>query len=295
MAMLFGTGYSFGIFLLSYPFAYCLRNWRKLQFYLGISSLPFIALSFLVQVESWKWLVMKNRVDDAVDAASRLSRRNSSWAGTKPDFEQIGKQINQLALATQTSAVEKTALLDILKKFIRYPLILKQTALLSVIKLVNVAVYFYFSLDLSAIQHNDFLANAVLALAEIPGLLLMTYLNEIRFIGRKRFQVSFLCLAGVLCLLTEILLQQTDRSSNNLQSGSQEENSVDQTYQTFAQVFKYVGKMIISGSYNGINLWMSEIYSTDVRSTGYSMVTMISRIGGIVCPFVINLGSVKAY
>ena len=51
------------------------------------------------------------------------------------------------------------------------------------------------------------------------------------------------------------------------------------------QWFSFCGKFAIQCSFAAQYVFISELYSTDVRSIGISFGSMISRIGGFIAPF----------
>ena len=57
-------------------------------------------------------------------------------------------------------------------------------------------------------------------------------------------------------------------------------------------VLVLVCKLCISGAFSLIYIHSGEIFPTPIRNTGMGLVSVASRLGGIVCPYLAALGSV---
>ncbi len=47
-----------------------------------------------------------------------------------------------------------------------------------------------------------------------------------------------------------------------------------------------IGKMAIAASFNAIFVYTPELYPTSIRGSGLGMSSMVSRIGGMVAPYI---------
>merc|ERR1712062_381730 len=77
MTTFFEGVFAFGIMILSYPLAYCLREWRQLQQYIGLFCLPTIILGFFIP-ESYKFLVSQKRGEEAYEISLKMLAKNRS-------------------------------------------------------------------------------------------------------------------------------------------------------------------------------------------------------------------------
>ena len=50
-----------------------------------------------------------------------------------------------------------------------------------------------------------------------------------------------------------------------------------------------VGKFAATTAFSSMNLYLAELFPTEIRSRGITMAFMISRLGAILAPFIIDL------
>lgn len=160
-------------------------------------------------------------------------------------------------------------------KFFKYRIINQFTLCIIIAWTANSMVYFGINYNVGTIPGDDRFVNAALALIEIPSMLLMVKLIDMPIIGRKRHQFYSLILAGIFMYITTFLFENE--------------------YNLLGQIFTFVAKFMVTGAYQAITLWSSEIYSTDIRSMGYSCNLLFSRFAGMVLPFIIDLESYKSW
>ena len=58
---------------------------------------------------------------------------------------------------------------------------------------------------------------------------------------------------------------------------------------TIGRLLCFVGKMCISASYGLVYLIMTEVFATEVTATCVGLITLFSRLGPIVTPFLVKV------
>lgn len=69
----------------------------------------------------------------------------------------------------------------------------------------------------------------------------------------------------------------------------------DNAWETVANIFSLIGKAASTGSFSTVFLYTPEIYPTNYRNSGLGIASSISRIGGILAPFVSNLALIALW
>ena len=277
---IYGSMFGIGMFWLSYPAAYFFKNWRDLCCFLSVVILLPTLLGFIFQVESWRWLLAVGRVDEAVQIATNIGKKQS---GESFDKNEIKEMIQKLHENTSvTSNVSQKSTLQRYKKLFKNKKINKITFILWLSWICNAMVYYGISLNTGRLPGSVLFNNAVYALMDIPALLAMRYLSDHPKVGRRLFQISFLVLAGVCCLVSTFILEQ-------------QSNNQSQVLEISGKTISYLGKFFIAGSFQSIIQLSSEIYSTDIRTDGFGLCSLMARAGGIVCPFIVALKKFKSW
>lgn len=259
--------------------------WDALQLWSGVAMLPIIVFAYFMQTESWKYSMTKNDEEEAVRIATHIYRKNhsdKSETEQQKDIALIKSNIHQLLqnnLAfekTQNALKEKveaTSTWQDLKKMFKYKVMAKITLSISFIWSVNVFVYFGLSLNVDVLEGDMRLNNAIMGMCEVPGMILMLWLSEKPSIGRRKYNFIFLMLSGLFCIFSTMLTQND--------------------YIFYGQIFAFLGKIFITGTYSLVIIWCHELYSTDVRSLGYSVCVLLSRFIGIITPYILGLKSIS--
>ena len=136
------------------------------------------------------------------------------------------------------------------------------------------SIYYGLTLNIGYLPGSTIFNNAILGVVDIPGELAIILLMEKKYFGRRFSQCIFLTSAGLACLISTILLEQNS-----------------ETFKTLGQIFALIGKFFVAGSFQNILQYASEIYSSDVRPFGFAFCSFMGRVGGILCPFIVRLGS----
>ncbi|XP_022095015.1 organic cation transporter protein-like [Acanthaster planci] len=246
----FSTGY-----VLLTLLAFLLREWRHLH--LAI-SLPFILCLLLVFVipESPRWLIIKGRFKAATKTIENIAKVN----GTQVPEDLIDKLSDTKQDNKQHSNFPVTQL-----DLVRTPNIRKKTLILFVDWFVANMVYYGLSLSTSALGVDDYLAAFVSGAIEVPSYLFCWYVMN-RY-GRRLSLVGFYIFSGLFCLITIFIPFGATRAAVAM-----------------------AGKFAISAAFGHIYIYSLEIFPTIIRSMGMGASSMVARVSGILCPFILLLG-----
>ncbi|XP_005082406.1 solute carrier family 22 member 13 [Mesocricetus auratus] len=240
---------AFGLMVLA-GLAYGVRNWRLLQM---ISTAPVFLLVFYFWVlpESPRWLLSQGRTEEAKQLIQKAASVNRRLL--PPEL------LSQL-VPEQTGPSGNT--LDLFK----HPHLRKVTLILIAVWFADSLVYYAFSLQVGDFGLDIYLTQVIFGAVEVParfsGILVMEKL------GRKWSQLGSLTLAGVMCVLIIV---------------------IPAGLPTVVTVLAVVGKFASSSAFTTSYVYTAELFPTVIRQTGMGLVSIFSRIGGIITPLVMLL------
>ncbi|XP_038053477.1 organic cation transporter protein-like [Patiria miniata] len=250
---LFNLFFSFGLMLLS-VMALLLREWRHLQLTISLQFVFFLPLLLLLP-ESPLLLMSKGKFDEAIAILTKIAKVNGTKVPENP-FETSDDV--KLSGLNQRSSVTP---LDL----VRTPNLRRITLIMWCDWFVVNMVYYGLSLSTSTLGIDDYLAAFVSAAVEIPSLFFSWYVME-RF-GRRLTMVALYVAGGVACLITIFLPLGAARAAVAM-----------------------VGKFAITAVFNHVYIYACELFPTVIRSTGIGACSMVARVSGILCPFIVILG-----
>lgn len=239
--------------------AYLIPSWRYLTI---ASALPSVLGIFIVNMipESPRWLASQGRYDEAEATLTKISKENG-----------LGNKNVSLRRSKSTSKsgplVQGYGILDLFTN--------STTCIITVIMViswfVNSHVYYGLSLNVKNLGGNSWYVNFVLAgLVEIPSYLLTVFL--LNWLGRRKSLFYFMMGAAGSCWVCMKL---------------QELDSANPAWLSTSAMF---GKFCISASFAVLYVYAAELFPTVIRNIGMGVATVASRIGGILCPFVVLMG-----
>uniref|UniRef100_A0A667ZFL1 Solute carrier family 22 member 6 n=1 Tax=Myripristis murdjan TaxID=586833 RepID=A0A667ZFL1_9TELE len=251
-----GTGYCYTIGqLILAAIAYFTRDWRRLT--LAV-SLPFY-VSFLYSwwfLESARWLVLKNKSEQALKNLKSVARINGrSEEGNKIDLEESMKK--ELSCSQGSYSM-----LDLF----RTPTMRTMTICLSAVWLSTSFAYYGLAMDLQKFGVDIYLIQVIFGAVDIPAKVVITL--SMCFAGRRPSQCAALIMAGVAILLNLV---------------------VPYEKQTARTCLAVVGKGCLAASFSCCYLYAGELFPTVIRQSGMGWVSMMARIGAMVAPMVLLL------
>ncbi|KAK8382355.1 hypothetical protein O3P69_015349 [Scylla paramamosain] len=246
--------------------AYFIREWRWLQLAVSLPSvLLFPSLYFMD--ESPRWLIVRGRHDQAMQVLRKAARWNRVTLQPEDDLRALMKEIQEES-ATCSSTPANT---DKKTKKFRFTLpTLLSTRATQVITAVICIDFFVVSFVFDGLNYSGDIYNAdpflyiiLNGLVEVPSYS-FTALIVHRW-GRKMPTVVSYVLSGVIIFVIAFIPP-----------------DLSELILTLA----LVGKVCISGAFQIICLYSSELFPTEVRMQGMGVASLFSQLASTVVPFI---------
>ncbi|XP_064089781.1 organic cation transporter protein-like isoform X2 [Macrobrachium nipponense] len=248
--------------------AYLMRSWRSL---LTVGSLPCLLLlpPLLFLDESPRWLLVRGKHTHACEVLKKAARWNK--VTLPPDFDvmRFDERYAEQVPKTKDQATDldwKT----IIKNCAKGILILLRTPRLRLATLVMVLDYFvlgmvYFGITLSGgnLNFDIFSYMVLIGLAGFPSYTVLY--PAVSYFGRRLPIAISYTVTGIVLLIQPFL-----------PSGNQ--------WLVISLVL--TGKVAISAAFQGCNLYATELFPTEVRTSGVGTSFMLSRVGSAIAPFI---------
>ena len=275
----FGCGYAVGEMLLSWPFAFYLKNWHDLHFAITFLMFPAALISFFLP-ESYRWLISQNKIAKAENIVISIAlKQNNLNHDEKVQIKEIVEQIarNSQINLTKTSTVKKAGIFDIFL----FEKIRSISLFFMFVWFVNSFVYFGLALNAGGLPGTDITNNLILATLEIPAYLLAPIFIDNRKIGRKLYMAYGTLLGGICCVLSAVFLEYKSCETN--------------VQEVFGVVLAYLGKFFITGTFGVVYIHTTEAYSADVRPLALGICGVAARVGGVLAPFVLSTDNIATW
>lgn len=239
---------------------YFVRDWKH---YMYVTTLPFLLSVVLLWVmpESIPWLIANGRLDEAKATLLRASRYDASPLSRDAielKMASVQEPVSQVGSGEATIPV--------------YPVYyvctrhtLRRQSLLNFVIWVAVGCSYY-ALQIQAIQvGNPYLNFLIISVIEIPAIILIPALSKC--FGRKTLTIG-----GMLCtaIFLLALIQPKASGSNNV--GLLVSLSIS-------------GRFTVGLAWTVMFVHITEMYPTNLRSTGIVVGSMSSRLGTAIAPF----------
>ncbi|XP_063078493.1 organic cation/carnitine transporter 2-like [Engraulis encrasicolus] len=241
-------------------FAYYLREWRLLIIPMAASGLLYIPLWWVIP-ESPRWLLSQGRVEEAeaiLRKAARMNRVPVPEVIFTPDE----------VLEAKAKQDKKHNMLDILRSCNAVILIL----ICSTLWMVITMSYFALLLNTTNLHGDPYFNFFLSAVVELPAYVVAMLL--LRYCPRRFCQSSTLFLGGSVILFIQL---------------------VPPDLPEVAILLEMVGKFGITTAFCVVYAVTSELFPTVVRNMAMGTCSMSARIGTIISPFIIYLGSYYKY
>ncbi|CAJ0607676.1 unnamed protein product [Cylicocyclus nassatus] len=248
-AVVAGAFYAFGEMLLS-GMAYFLTDYRILHAAIALPSLIFITYWWLVP-ESARWLVTKERYEEADVILHKAARMNGSYV---PDKWWELLQMSQNSKYTSFGTID----------LVRTPKMRIRTLVCFFLWPVNTMMYYGLTMKSDLGGGNLYLNFVSSALMEIPALFLVYFLID--RIGRRPMVAGSLMLAGICLIINWIVGDDVP------------------FYWGMAQMS--ITKGAVTVSYTAMYTYTSELFPTVIRNTAVGWCSTIARIGAIMSSYV---------
>ncbi|GJQ67658.1 Orct [Trypoxylus dichotomus] len=250
--MFFSVGY-----MLTALFAYYIHNWRHLQIAITVPGLLFFCYWWFIP-ESARWLITKNRIDDAKKYIQIAAKENK----VKISDEQLDTLL--LSDLKPVNKDEKRAtILDIF----RHPNLRQRSLIIFFDWFANSLTYYGLSWNTNNLGGNDYLNFVISGAVEIPAYIFLIFtLNKW---GRKIILCGCMVTAGAALLLTV---------------------AVPPEHHWLVITLAMISKLAITASYGTIYIFSVEQFPTIIRNAGLGAGSTSARIGSVLAP-IINIMS----
>ncbi|XP_077143845.1 organic anion transporter 3-like [Ranitomeya variabilis] len=230
--------------------AYVITDWRWLQLALSLPYFIFSILAWWVP-ESYRWLALKNRPQEALQNLNRVARINGKKDGTFVTLEMLTRENEKNSTSSKPTPFD----------LFRTPGMRKVTICLSLSWFSSSFCFFALAMDIQRFGFSLYLIQMIFGCTELPLRILSTV--TVTYIGR-RFSVSFyLILAGILILCSlafpsDLILLQL--SVTCLAKG-------------------FLGSSLVCAY-----PYTAELFPTVLRQTGMGFTNMMMRLGSVIAP-----------
>ncbi|XP_071957174.1 organic cation transporter protein-like [Antedon mediterranea] len=243
-------------FLFLALFGFFLRSWRTLYLTISLCPIPVIAVYFFIP-ESPRWLVLQNRQEEAKLILQKIAKKN------KKEFPEgfIEKiQIQQDLHRREWS--RKTAIINIF----RYPNMRKKSLILIYCWCTVCLAYYGFLYGVESLDISVYLGVALSGIIE--GLAVCCALFSIQKFGRRLTLGGLLNAAGIMCFINIWIPSDMEGIRTAVSLG---------------------GQCFVTATFYLVYIYTSEIFSTDVRSFGVGLCSLMARVAGMLAPQILYL------
>lgn len=254
--------FSGGIAVLA-AIAYVFPTWRTLYIASSIPSLLFLLAIIPFLSESPRWYLVRGKVSNAMEVMRDIANTNGK---VLPDNVTLVLDDNS-AESRSSSAQESVSgsLIDV----VRSPVTRIRLVLTVLINFLTSVVYYGLSLNVVNLGTNLYLNVALNATVEMPAFALSAILIDL--LGRKPLTIGTMWLSGAFCIAGSVL-----KNAGILKVAQ--------------MVCGILGIFGMSGTYNLLFIYVSELFPTVVRSAALGCCTMAGQMGAILAPLVVVLG-----
>ncbi|XP_066295245.1 organic cation transporter protein-like [Branchiostoma lanceolatum] len=246
--------------------AYYIRDWWLLQLALSLLTLPLLMFRWFIS-ESPRWLIVAKKTEKARKAIERIAKVNG--VDFSPEtFEKLNgctKVRNDDGETPPSNRNRKYSIVDL----VRTSQMRKITLAMNVAWLISVCVYYSLMLGTSQLVGDHYVNFVLGACVEIVAIF-VAWIVMTKW-GRKRPFIGFMFVAGVSCLAAA---------------------SVPRDLGVLATTLAMGGRFGISIGFCTLTVYAAEVFPTVIRNIGVGQASMVSRIGGVVSPFIGLLGTV---
>ncbi|KAH9494644.1 hypothetical protein Btru_020376 [Bulinus truncatus] len=232
--------------------AYLIREWRFLEMAITF-PVVFTILYWWFLPESIPWLLSQGRQDDVAGSIHLLAKQNGV---------SIGSDVVKYLKDTQTPLPDKDYyVIDCLRTW--------RMAKISLNVwfnwLVTCLVFYGLSLNTENMPGNHYLIFCIIVAVDIPADMVSIVL--LNYFGRRKPLMITMVLAGVGCILSECLPNNTD---------------------TVRLIIVFISKFCITGSLGITRVMSVELFPTVIRSAGIGVASMSAGVGSIVTPIILD-------
>lgn len=250
--------------------AYWIRDWRWLQFAMAMQCVVLLPLMIWLVDESPRWLAVRGQHDKALIVLKRAQRLNGTTLPHEGVLRDIMWHTQQLTVTHSTENDNKLVQCRREVGALMNKVVRTRVLILWFLYIVSTMVYYGLSMSAVSLNVDPFVYMVLSGLMEMPSYLLAP--PVISRWGRRMPTALGYALCGVFVFALTFTPK-----------------DIEWLLITLAMV----GKFSITTAFQILLLYMMELLPTEIRSTGYGSCILISRMGSISTPFIMDtLGEV---
>ncbi|XP_050392340.1 organic cation transporter protein isoform X1 [Patella vulgata] len=254
--------WAFGVMILG-GVAYALRDWQLLQMTFAFPSIILLSYWWLIP-ESPRWLMAKRRHEEAETIIRDMARVNQVKL-PKSLFKQddvTGELVSQ----------ENLHKVDVWQVF-KSPILVFRTVVIFINWFVVSMVFYGLSMNADSLGGNVYVNFELLTFMEVVAYVLcLLFLNRL---GRKKVHCTSMLVGGLACIGTLFVNLYGDESLNWINI-----------------ILALIGKIGAAAGFAVIFFYSAELFPTVLRNSFMGAGSVFARIGGMVSPYIADLGSV---
>ncbi|CAK1546516.1 unnamed protein product [Leptosia nina] len=253
----FAIFFTFGAMILPWIALAC-NDWKTLSLATSIPMALALLAPFIIP-ESPRWLLSKNRVDEAVQKAVDIGKVNGVTVPTKL-IEEFKFSCKNKKQEENTNSIE----------IFRRPLTRKVFICVCIEYMCCGIVFDALLRSIGALGFDFFLSFTMISFTEFPSLIIITFLLDI--IGRKWVSISSLIICAMFCVLTAFI-------SEGLPS----------------VVCAILARFAVNMSFSTAMQWSAEVVPTSVRGSAASIVHICGYLATCISPYIVYSGNFIAW
>ncbi|XP_055954670.1 organic cation transporter protein-like [Patella vulgata] len=242
-----------GLFILGL-LAYFIRDWKNLTLATSVPTILLFSYWWLLP-ESPRWLLSKGRYKEAEEIIRKAAKVN---------------QVDLPENLFDKSSLETTADANISQMFTT-PRLVAMSLIVFFNWFVASVTYFGLTLNVANLSGDVYLNFTIGNIAETIAYVLCIILLD--RLGRKVLHCSVMLIGGLACLSTMFPVIYGNDS-----------------HLWITTVLSTIGKLAISAAYASIYIFTAELFPTTLRNTAMGSSSTCSQFGGMVSPYVADLG-----
>lgn len=237
--------------------AYAVKYWRMAQIALTIPGFVCFILAYIWLPELPRWCLTHNKYEKYQLFFMKAVKFNRVNGKDCEDLKSCLMQ-NQVFMEENKKNVQGYTTADVF----RTPRIRKRTLLCMFIWFTSGISYYALILNMRNISDNPFLATLISATTDVPSFLLgFIYIPRL---GKRWSIVMVMSIGGLFCLIYPICRY---------------------------LVVLLIGKSCVAVSLGLVFIYLPDIYPTVIRNIGVGIVGLFLRLGGILAPILVWIGS----
>ena len=227
-------------------FAYFISDYKVLYASYTLLMFSFMFYFWLVP-ESPRWLITKNRSNDAYKIFKRIARSNKKIIENLNELEELNLTGNNKIESSTSAANENDkqstfSIIETLKIFFKSKKLMIRSSVILLNWLTNTFVYYGISFNTSALSGDPYLNFTLSVFVELIAIITCQFTLE-KF-GRKKPYAINMVITGVALLLIQF---------------------VPKKMSYMVTILALIGKFSISFTYNSVYIITSEIHPTVIR------------------------------